>query len=209
MPSLSFDLPIPDRNPALVGVARIFTDIVSPPVMFAALGAAVGWAGSSQANNVVAAIVYGLFICAVPLGLVIGLYKAGSISDLHMSGPGERRIPYLVGFLCSAVAWGTTSLLGASLQLRGLAICSTAGLGALGLVDKYWLISNHSASITTVVLFAGLVFGEPVGLSLSPLIAMVFAARLFLGRHTFPQLLAGAVVGAVPVLLLGRLGYLG
>lgn len=207
--SLRFDQPLPDHNPTLVGIVRIFTDVVSPPVVLAALGAAVGWAGSSQASTIVGAIVYGLLICVAPLALVIGLYRAGRISDLHMSGPGERRLPYLIGFLCSALAWAIASLLGASATLRGLAICSTAGLGALGLIDNYWLISNHSASITTAVCFAGYAFGAPVGLILSPLVVLVVLARLYLARHTFAQLLAGAIVGAAPVLLLGQLGYLG
>ena len=176
--------------------------------MLAALGIALGWAGAAQAANVAGAWVYGLLICGVPLGVVIALYKAGRVSDLHMSGPGERRIPYLVGFLCSATAWGGMSLLGTSPQLRGLAICSTLGLGALSLIDRHWLISNHSASITTVVLFAGYAFGASVGLALSPLIGIVFAVRLYLDRHTIAQVVAGAIVGAAPVLLLAQLGYL-
>jgi len=203
------DQPIPDQHPILVGIARVFTDIVSPPIMFAALGVAAGLAGPSGSHGPLAAIVYAIFIAGLPLGLIIALHRAGRVSDLHMSGPGERRLPYLIGFISSAAAWAILSLMGASPEMRALAICSTFGLGALGLIDTHWLISNHAASITTVALYAGYVFGAPVGWSLSPLIVLVFAARLFLERHTVAQLLAGVAVGATPVLLLGWLGHLG
>jgi hypothetical protein len=188
--------------------ARAFSNVFSPPSVSAAAGLAVAWAEYSFWPGLAWAAVYGFLISLVPLAVVVYLLKTGRVGDLHLRKRGERHTPYLVGVSSAVVALIVTSVFGTSQVLRSLIVCNIIGLTALGFINVYWLISSHTASIALNILFVSFIFGASVGIALLPLIGLTFFARLTLKRHTVPQLVAGLVVGAVPVLVLAHLGYL-
>ena len=188
--------------------ARIISNLVSPPMVFAVLGFVLAWSELPFWQGLIWGAIYGFFISLVPIMIVIYMLKTGRVQDLHMSDTRQRRIPYLVSVLGALVTYGLVKWLGGPEVLGVLALTNALGLGILGLVNQYWLISNHMASITSAVLFMGVVFGIVVGLVLSPLIGLVFYARCILRRHTFWQLIAGFVVGAGTVWVVIRIGLL-
>jgi membrane-associated phospholipid phosphatase len=198
------------NNRTLTALARLFTNVVSPPIALAALGVAVGLAGVATRPDWRSAIIFGVFICIIPLGVVIALYRVGRISDLHMSNnQQERHIPYLVGTISALASWVIFVILDAPLVFRALAVTSALGLGTLGIINRYWLISNHSASISMVAAFSAYAFGPAAALALAPVVGLVSAARLYLRRHTVRQLLAGIALGVASVLLVAQFGYFG
>jgi hypothetical protein len=188
--------------------ARAFSNVFSPPSVSAAAGLAVAWVEYPFWPGLAWAAVYGFLISLVPLALVVYLLKTGRVSDLHLRKRGERHTPYLVGVSSAVVALIVAGAFGASQLLLSLIVCNIIGLAALGFINVYWLISSHTASIAMTILFVSFVFGASVGIALLPLIGLTFFARLTLRRHTVPQLVAGLVVGAAPVLVLAHLGYL-
>jgi len=200
-----------DPNPSsvLVRVARLYSDIVSPPVVSAALGFSVVWVELPFWPGLAWAAAYGIMVSLIPICVVLFLLRRGVIGDLHISNRRERHIPYLVGFACALLALVVVSAFAGSRLLRSLAVCNTVGLAALGSINTRWLISNHTASVMLAVTFAGFVFGATVGVALMPLVGLTFAARLWLRRHSVAQLIAGLLVGAAPVLVLANLGYIG
>lgn len=184
-----------------IGAARLFSHVISPPVIFAALGFAVaqaaapGWAGFGWG------VLYGVLVALAPILYVVFLLQTGRISDISMTRR-ERRIPYIVGTITSAVALGTFVLLGAPELLRCLALFNVLALGTLGAVNWFWQISHHATAITSATVIAGAVFGQTVGWALLPLMLLVIGVRLYLRRHTPGQLVAGALVGSGYALLL-------
>ena len=194
--------------PATARLARVYSNLCSPPLVSAVLGFVIAWAELPFWPGFVWGATFGSLISLVPVLVVVYLLKTGRVSDLHMRHQHERHLPYLISFAGAVLALLVTLAVDGSPLLRGLALCNVVGLGALGIINVYWLISNHSATIMMAAAFVGTAFGTLAGLTLTPLVALTIWARLSLRRHTPAQLIAGLLVGAAPVLILANLGYL-
>lgn len=189
-----------------VRVARVVSNVVSPPVMFAALGLALALRASPPVPALAWAALYGFFVSLAPILFVLYLLRTSRIVELHMSDTRERRLPYLVAML------GSLTVIALLLALEGppllvcLALFNLVALFLIGLINLRWLISFHTMAVMAMDTIVALVYGPLVGLALSPLVALVVAVRLYLRRHTMGQVLAGLLLGAGSVLLLHRLG---
>lgn len=190
----------------MVRWARILSNIISPPVMFAATGIALGiyerpfWPGLAWG------LAYSLLIALVPMFVIIYLMRIGRIGDLHMSATHERHIPYLASFISGLVAFFLLVIFDGPYLLRCLSILSVITLGALGLINTKWLISIHATAAAATWMIATLVFGWVVGLILLPLLILISWIRLYLKRHTPAQVLAGIALGFSVVLIMRALG---
>ena len=190
----------------MVRVARTLSNIISPPIMFAATGVALGiherpfWPGLGWG------LVYGLMVALTPLFVILYLMRIGRISELHMSATNERHIPYLSAVISGIVAYVLLVLLDGPELLRCLTILSIITLGALGLINTQWLISIHAAAAAVTWLIATLVFGWVVGLILLPIVILISLIRLYLKRHTPAQVLGGIALGLSAVLLMRAVG---
>ena len=123
-----------------------------------------------------------------------------------MNLPKERRIPYLVSVTGAIIYLVLVLIFEAPELLWCLALFSLIALGSLGFINLFWKISIHAASILSATLIAGLVFGPFIALLLSPLVIIVTWVRLYLRRHTVPQVAAGLALGLVSVLTLTLIG---
>jgi membrane-associated phospholipid phosphatase len=191
----------------LIKAARIYSNVVSPPVMFAAVGLAFGlhawpnWAGFLWAAE------YGLLVSLGPILVVLFLLKTGRIAELHMSNTRERHIPYISAILFAGIAFLLISRFNGPGLLRCLALFNIIELTALALINSFWLISLHATGAMATAVLLGLVFGWPVGLLVGlPLVGTVCWVRLFLKRHSMAQILAGLALGTAVVLSLVPLG---
>jgi membrane-associated phospholipid phosphatase len=194
---------------ARVGViraARIFSNVVSPPVMFAVLGLALALYESTFWPALAWAAVYGFFVSLTPILFILYLLHTGRIGELHMSNTAERHLPYLVAVLCALFALALFTVLDGPELLRCLLIFNVVELAALGLINVYWLISIHATGIAATVLIVALVFGVPAALLLLPLVGLVIWVRLFLRRHTAGQVVAGLALGVLSVQALVWMG---
>ena len=190
----------------MVRVSRILSNIISPPIMFAAVGLALGvyerplWPGLGWG------IFYSLMVALMPILVILYLMRIGRIGDLHMSATHERHIPYLTSVISGAVAFLILTLFDGPVLLRCLAILSIITLGALGLINTQWLISIHATAAAATWMIATLVFGWVVSAILLPFVILISAVRLYLKRHTLAQVLAGIALGISTVLVLRMLG---
>ena len=191
----------------LVKTARIYSNLVSPPVMFAGLGLAFGlyalpgWAGFLWAA------VYGLLVSLAPILVVLFLLRSGRIAELHMSNTRERNIPYLSAILFAGIAYGLIAEFGGPELLRCLALFNVIELIMLTVINHFWLISLHATGAIASAVLLGLVFGWPIGLLVGiPLVVSVCWVRLFLKRHTVAQVVAGLGLGTAVVLVLVPFG---
>lgn len=190
----------------MVRVSRILSNIISPPIMFATVGLALGiyerpfWPGLAWG------VFYSLMVALTPILVILYLMRIGRIGDLHMSATHERHIPYLTSVISGAVAFAVLSLFDGPVLLRCLAILSIITLGALGLINTQWLISIHATAAAATWMIATLVFGWVVSAILLPVVILISAIRLYLKRHTPAQVLAGIALGISTVLVMRAFG---
>lgn len=189
-----------------VRLARILSNIISPPIMFAALGIALGIYDRPFWPGLVWGLAYSLLIALTPMLVIIYLMRIGRIEDLHMSATHERHIPYLTSVISGAIAYVLLTILDGPTLLRCLAILSIITLGLLGLINIRWLISIHATAAAATWLIAALVFGWLTGLILLPLLVAISWIRIYLRRHTPAQVLAGIALGISAVMLMRVMG---
>lgn len=190
-----------------VRAARLFSNVVSPPVMFAVLGLAVALRELPFWPGLAWAAVYGFFVSLSPILVVLYLLKTNRISELHMSNTRERHIPYISALFFSAVGFVLVTVAEGPPLMRCLTIFNMIELTALGLINIFWLISIHATGVTATMVIVGLVFGWVISLiAVFPFVIGVTATRLYLKRHSAAQVFAGMALGVVSVLSLERLG---
>ena len=154
-------------------------------------------------------IVAGITI-VVPALMVLLLKRLGMVDDLGLNGRKERTIPYLITILCMG---GT----GVFLAMKGFplwVVMFYAGGALAGLIEaiinNWWKISAHGAGVAGLVALL-------VRMSHTPMVnpdvltwlivavacaGLTGSARLWLGRHTLGQVLAGYAVGFCSVYFL-------
>ncbi|MCA9919621.1 MAG: hypothetical protein KC445_16800 [Anaerolineales bacterium] len=190
-----------------VKAARIFSNVVSPPVMFAVVGLAFGLYALPSWIGFLWAAVYGLLVSLAPILVVLFLLKTGRIAELHMSNTRERNIPYISAVLFAAVAYGLIAAFDGPELLRCLAIFNVIELAGLAIINHFWLISLHATGAMATAVLVTLVFGWTAGLLVGiPLVVSVCWVRLFLKRHTVAQVVAGLALGTAVVLILVPFG---
>ena len=190
----------------MVRAARMFSNIISPPVIFALMGLALAMYELPFWEGLLWAAVYGFWVSLVPSLLVGYLLKTGRISDLHMSNTRERRLPYVTSVIGSVIALVVILLFDGPELMRCLAIFSIIELAALGIITNFWLISIHATAMASATVICGIVFGWWTLIILVPFTAVVCFVRLFLRRHDVVQIAAGLALGTGTVILLVQLG---
>ncbi|GAB5494043.1 MAG: hypothetical protein Phog2KO_42580 [Phototrophicaceae bacterium] len=197
----------PIVKPSRFTWARLVSDIVSPPIVWAVLVVPVAFQYSqSTINAIFWAFLYGLFICLLPILYVAYHVWRGNISDIHMKNRRERIRPLLVSILCTTIVWWLLRTLGAPRAFSILAMMTLLQMTIIALITLSWQISMHTMSIAGAVVAIGIIFNISIALMFVPLVPLVAAARLNLKRHTPAQIIAGTVIGALlPVSFLGLL----
>ena len=190
----------------LVRAARLYSNIVSPPTIFAVLGLALAWHQLALWPGFLWAAVYGLIVSLAPILFVLYLLKTGRIKELHMSNTSERHWPYVAAVLCAALAYGLITWFDGPNLLRCLSLFNVIELAALGLINVVWLISIHATGVMAAFVIVGLVFGWSASLIVVPFVISVCWVRLYLKRHTPTQVGAGLVLGVVSVWILTLTG---
>lgn len=154
-------------------------------------------------------IVAGVTI-VVPALMVLLLKRLGMVDDLGLNGRKERTIPYIITILCM----GGTAVFLAMKGFPMWVVMFYAGGALAGLIEviinNWWKISAHGAGVAGLVALV-------VRMSHTPMVnpdvltwlivavacaGLTGSARLWLGRHTLGQVLAGYAVGFCSVYFL-------
>lgn len=150
------------------------------------------------------------FTLVIPALLVILLKRVGVIKDIGLNSRKERLIPYIITFVSMAgtgvFMWFKGSPLWLVMFFGGGAVAGIVNL----VINFRWKISAHAAGIAGVVALLIRIMrdGYPQECAFGWLIAsiilagMMGSARVWLGRHTVWQVLAGYAVGFTSVILL-------
>ena len=197
------------QRTGFVRIARLYSNIVSPPVMFAILGLALAWHEQPFWPGLGWAAFYGFVVSLLPIIFVFYMLKTGRIAELHMSNTRERHLPYIVAILCTIAALALLNWSQGPPLLRCLTLFNTVELIILSIINVFWLISIHATGIMATMMIVGLVFGWGAGLAIVPFVISVSWIRLYLKRHNLAQVSAGLGLGIISVLLLTTVGCFG
>ena len=146
----------------------------------------------------------------VPVGAIIALYRAGVIKDPGLNERTERYIPYGVVILCYLGCGFFFFKASAPVWLPMFFIGGAAATLINTIVNRWWKISAHGAAMGGMIALMFRIvashyalFNMNVWLSAVIIAAgLVMTARVYLGRHTLGQVLAGCANGFICVYLL-------
>lgn len=169
---------------------------------------------SSESARIVFTLVIFCFNALLPALLILLLKKMGYVDDIGLNGQKERLIPYIITIVSMGGTAAFMAYKGApmwvSMFFAGGALAGLINL----LINFRWKISAHSAAIAGMVALLLRIIhdGWPrpeiytwliVWIALSGLLG---SARVWMGRHTVAQVLAGYVVGFCTVFFLTMIG---
>lgn len=220
------DPPVPDQSPLqpnlppteadcfITRVSHLLSWVLVPLLMpvygiMLAFGLSI-LSFTSPGTRLVFTAVVAAFNILIPALVVLVLKHFGVVKDVGLNGQRERFIPYLV---CIACLVGTAIFMahkGAPMWL----VMFFFGGAVTGLIEVvvnvWWKISAHAAGIAGIVALLVHLFMDEyidpttevwlmVAIGLAGLLG---SARIWLGRHTLGQVLAGYVVGFCSVFFL-------
>jgi membrane-associated phospholipid phosphatase len=138
----------------------------------------------------------------IPVGLILLLWKRGSISSLHIEKASERTTPYIYAIICFAFwSYFVIDIIQLPNVWTGITIGATLSLAIVTIINCRWKISAHSTGmggllggICSISLYYGLM---PTWLIICMLILslMLMYARLHLNAHTPLQVICGYLLG--------------
>ena len=163
-------------------------------------GAVVWTVADSRGQFLLWGGVISVFFIGVAVSFVVVQVWRGKISDLHVSEQSQRQMPFTVA-VCSSIVgafglwwigapWGLVAL-GTSFVVQGF---------FFGVLTHYKKISMHVAVAASCLTALVLLFGW-VTVPLIGLLPIQGWARLYRGRHTLGQVVAGAVLAPLLTLL--------
>lgn len=183
--------------------AKIVSDVVSPPVVWAIMAFPVAARDAPNTERALTwAFLYVFLLALLPTFYVLLQVRRGNITDRHMPLREERIRPFFVLLLGAIIATLAFNAIGASATMWLFILSNLIQIALMTLISMFWQISIHMMSITGAVVLVGVLFGIVPALIMSPLILIVALARLKLKRHTRAQVIAGIIVGGLSVGLL-------
>lgn len=192
---------------------KIFSHILSTlfsPLLVPTYGVALAFLCSMLAVTppgvrVRLTIVAFIITCLLPLVAIFLLHKLGIIKDRQLNERTERTYPYIASAIAyGACAW-TLHHANAPAWLWLFMVGGVVAVVVNTIVNRWWKISAHLAAMGGLLALAFRIAAEHVVLPSVNYLAVVSAiviatglvgtARIFLGRHSLLQVLAGAANG--------------
>ncbi|MCO4254293.1 phosphatidic acid phosphatase [Pseudarthrobacter cellobiosi] len=181
--------------------ARWLTEVFQPPVvvtlqLLISPVVEAGFPGTIGYGALAA-----LFVCILPLIVLLGLVRLGKVTDHHVSNR-KQRAPVLLMALASVVA-GLMVLqaAGAPRSVMVMVLAIVGGIIVLAAVSPFWKISGHAAGVSSAAVISVLMLG-PASLPLLLLVPAVGWSRVVLRAHTLAQVVAGSLFGGIVMAVL-------
>lgn len=144
----------------------------------------------------------------VPAVAIFILHKMGHVSDPGLNNRTERGVPYAIAVICYGICAWLLARSGAPGWIPMFVVGGAAAIVINVVINLRWKISAHSAGmggLTALLFFLtmrhlafdGILWWLCGAILLS---GMVMSARVYLGRHTLGQTLAGFANGFICVL---------
>ncbi|TWD50566.1 PAP2 superfamily protein [Arthrobacter sp. AG367] len=176
--------------------ARWLTEVFQPPVvvsiqlLISPLTEA-GFPGTMGYGALAA-----LFVCVLPLVVLLVLVRLGKVTDHHVSDRRQRAPVLLMALACIAVGLLVLDTVNAPQSVTAMVLAVVGGVAVLAVVSPFWKMSGHAAAVSC----AAVVLVLMLGAAWAPLLLLVPAvgwSRVVLRAHTPGQVVAGSLFGGV------------
>ncbi len=137
-----------------------------------------------------------LFVCVLPLFLLLVLVRLGKVTDHHVSNRKQRAPVLLMALASVLVGLVVLEATGAPKSVKVMVLAIVAGIVVLAAVSPFWKISGHAAAMTSSAVICVLMLG-PGWLPLVLLVPAVCWSRVVLRAHTRAQVVAGSLFGGL------------
>jgi membrane-associated phospholipid phosphatase len=137
-----------------------------------------------------------LFVCVLPLLVLLVLVKLGKVTDHHVSDRKQRAPVLLMALACIAVGLLVLTAVDAPRSVTAMVLAVVGGVAVLAAVSPFWKMSGHAAAVSC----AAVVLVLMLGAAWAPLLLLVPAvswSRVVLRAHTPAQVVAGSLFGGV------------
>lgn len=176
--------------------ARWLTETFQPPVVVSLQLLISPLAEPGFPETMVYGALAALFVCVVPLMLLLVLVRLGKVTDHHVSDK-KQRAPVLLMALASILAGLLVlDVVAAPPSVVAMVLAVVGGVVVLAVVSPFWKMSGHAAAISCSAVIAVLMLGA----AWAPLLLLVPAvgwSRVVLRAHTVAQVVAGSLFGGV------------
>ena len=159
------------------------------------VGAALGWAALAAT-----------FVTLGPLVLLLVAVSAGRVGNLDLDRRHERPWPMVIALGITVIGLTVLWLLGAPHLLLILLISTLIGGTIALLITLRWKISIHAGGAAGAATVMALLYGA-VALPLLIGVGLIGWSRVVLGKHTWPQVVAGAAISVVITVLVFGIGW--
>ena len=151
--------------------------------------------------------------CLIPVSIIMALFRSGMVSDPGLNERKERYLPYGAVVLCylgcGFFFFKASAPLWLPMFFAGAALATVINVA----VNYWWKISAHAAAMGGLVALLFRIVASHyalynMNLWLSAVIILagaVMTARVYLGRHTLWQGLAGCANGFICVYLMSMI----
>ena len=176
--------------------ARWITEAFQPPVVVSVQLLVSPLTQPGFPGTMVYGALAALFVCVVPLMLLLVLVRLGKVTDHHVSERKQRAPVLLMALGSIAAGLLVLEAVGAPGSVIAMVLAVVGGVVVLAGVSPFWKISGHAAAISSSAVIAVLMLG-PAWLPLLLLIPAVAWSRVVLRAHTRAQVVAGALFGGL------------
>lgn len=183
------------RRGLLDDCAKTISNLFMPPVVNVALACAVlGRASSSLRAALGWVTLYVVVTVILPMDFLALWMHQQEVSNIDVKKRHERMPKLLIGIAVSLVALGLFRVLGAPELFQFLLAVGLILHIIMTAITVFWRISFRGASIAAVGVVLSALYG-PVGYLAFLLVPLVWWSQVHSGRHTWPQVAAGVLIG--------------
>lgn len=137
-----------------------------------------------------------LFVCVVPLLVLLVLVRLGKVTDHHVSDRKQRAPVLLMALGCIAAGLLVLNAVDAPRSVTAMVLAVVGGVAVLAAVSPFWKMSGHAAAMSCAAVVLVLMLG-PAWAPLLLLVPAVSWSRVVLRAHTPAQVVAGSLFGGM------------
>ena len=141
-------------------------------------------------------ITFLLFAVIIPGSYVLWLLETRRVRDIHISDRNERKLPFLLAGVSSAVGAFLLFILGAARPVIVIGTAYAVNVAGVAILTQFWKISVHTALFSALATISVILFGIHLWWLYLVLIPLSWA-RIHRRRHTIWQAVAGSLIAFV------------
>ena len=176
--------------------AKWLTEVFQPPVVVTLQLLISPLAGDGFPETIGYGALAALFVCVLPLAVLLVLVRLGKVTDHHVSDRKQRAPVLLMALCCIALGLLVLGAVDAPRSVIAMVLAVVGGVAVLAVVSPFWKMSGHAAAMSCAAVVYVLMLG-PAWAPLLLLVPAVSWSRVVLRAHSLAQVVAGSLFGGV------------